>query len=110
MQTGVYRLNLHFKLYLFIYFSYVAYLFAFPLRLAALKPEGFLTEGFGNGDPPLLPLGTAPANCKRYIYHMATGVLPVVAGGCCLPASLMQGTAGHFGRNHAYVSIMLTPI
>ena len=63
----VYRLNLYFKLYLFIYFSYIVYLFTFPLRLAALKPKGFLTEGFNNEKPPLLPLGAAAA--KRYIYH-----------------------------------------
>ena len=65
-----YLLNLHVKLYLCIYFSYVAYLFAFPLRLAALKLKGIrkiLTEGFNNKKPPLLPLGAAAA--KRHIHH-----------------------------------------
>ena len=45
-------------------------MFTFPLRPAALKPRGFLTEGFNNGKPPLLPLGAAAAKRgKRYIYH-----------------------------------------
>ena len=43
------------------------YLFTFPLLLAALKLKGFLTGGFNNEEPPLLPLGAAAA--KRYIYH-----------------------------------------
>ena len=53
MQAGVFRLNLYFELFLFIY-SYIVYLFAFPLRPAALKLKGFLTGGFTNGEPPLL--------------------------------------------------------
>ena len=65
MQAGVFRLNLYFKLYLFIYFSYIVYLFTFPLLLAALKLKGFLTEGFNNEELPLLPLSAAAA--KRYI-------------------------------------------
>ena len=65
--TGYYLYHLYFKLYLLVYFSYIAYLFTFPLRLTALKPKGFLTGGFNNEEPPLLPLGAAAA--KRYIYH-----------------------------------------
>ena len=67
MQAGVFRLNLHFKLYLFIYFSCIVYFFTFPLQLAALKLKGFLTEAFNNEDLSILPLGAAAA--KRYIYQ-----------------------------------------
>ena len=56
------------------------YLFTFPLRLAALKPEGFLTEGFSNEEPPLLPLGAAAA--KRYIYHRYQHQIKALPGLC----------------------------
>ena len=52
------------------------------------------------------PAGAAGCSALR----PTTALLPVVAGGCCWPASLMQATAGYFDPIHAYISIMLTPI
>ena len=47
-------------------FSYIVYLFVyFSLWLLALSPRGFLTEGFGNGKPPLLPLGAIAAKAGK---------------------------------------------
>ena len=52
--------------------------------------------------------GAAGPPCRSALREN-TRLLPVVAGGYCLPASRMRGMAGHFDPIHAYiVSIMLT--